>query len=120
MSELASTIIRQQEVTFWPPFKILYYGLGRQSPSFAGAQAGEGEAAAAVCDQNCAGLGYSAPPQLPVGGISLDPGAEALPLQSQQLSGSDAWLLAQALAATAATAVVLAGAAWYVRRRRVQ
>jgi len=56
----------------------------------------------------------------PVGGISLDPGAEALPLQSQPSSGSDAWLLAEALAGTAATAVALGGAAWYARRRRVQ
>jgi hypothetical protein len=50
-----------------------------------------------------------------VGGISLDPSATALPLQSQPSSGSDAWLLAEALAGTAAAAVALGGAAWYAR-----
>jgi hypothetical protein len=55
-----------------------------------------------------------------VGGVSLDPGAGALPLQSQPSSGSDAWLLTEAIAGTAATALALGVAAWYVRRRQVR
>jgi hypothetical protein len=54
-----------------------------------------------------------------IGGISLDPAAGALPV-AQPSSGSDTWLLAEAVAGTAATAVVLGGAAWYVRKRRLQ
>jgi hypothetical protein len=48
-----------------------------------------------------------------VGGVSLDP-------PSGGASGPDAWLLAEVIAASAATAVALGGGALYLRRRRLR
>ena len=51
-----------------------------------------------------------------VGGISLDPNLAGLPLDTSSSSGTDAGLLAGVIAGSSALALI-AGAAWYMRRR---
>jgi hypothetical protein len=69
------------------------------------------------CD-SCSADGCGEPPS--VGGIFRDSGANAAPLEAQPSSSSDAWLLAELIAGTAAAALTIGGGAWYVRRRRVR
>ena len=52
-----------------------------------------------------------------VGGISLDPNLAGLPLEAADSSGTNAALLAGAIAGSSALALTLIGAAWYMRRR---
>ena len=57
-------------------------------------------------------------PDPPVGGIAELPEVAGTPLDATGASGSSAGLLAGVIAAVAAGAVALGGAAWYTRRQR--
>ena len=52
-----------------------------------------------------------------VGGISVDPDVDALPLEAPDSSSSNRRVLAAGAAAVAAGALALGGGAWYARRR---
>lgn len=56
----------------------------------------------------------------PVGGISIDPDLSALPLEASDSPELDPILWAVAAVSAIAVVLVLAGFAWYVRRRAIQ